>query len=107
MITMESVVTVNGQNGQDPAMIETVLDQPRKLGGDAFVGCFFHEAMQDAGLRKRLFSAQPPLPTSLPPALPVARRKPLRFTVLNTRPICKPAHDLRPSCATGPYDLAA
>ena len=40
-------------------MIETVPDQARKLSGDAFVGCFFHEAMQGANLGKSLCQTQP------------------------------------------------
>ena len=40
-------------------MIETVPDQARKLSGDAFAGCFFHEAMQGTDLGKRLCQAEP------------------------------------------------
>ena len=40
-------------------MIETIPDQARKLSGNAFVGCFFHEAMQGTNLGKRLCQAQP------------------------------------------------
>ena len=40
-------------------MIETVPDQGRKLRGDAFVGCFFHEAMQGTNLGKSLCQTQP------------------------------------------------
>ena len=49
----------DGQGGQGPAVIETAPDQGRKLGGDAFAGCFFHEAMQGTNLGKRPRQTQP------------------------------------------------
>ena len=49
----------DGQSDQSPAVIETVPDQGRKLRGDAFVGCFFQEAMQGTNLGKSPCQTQP------------------------------------------------
>ena len=46
-------------SGEGPAVIETIPDQARKLGGDAFAGRFFHEAMQGADLGKSLCQTRP------------------------------------------------
>ena len=43
----------DGQGGERPAVVETAPDQARKLGGDAFAGRFFQEAVQGAGPGKR------------------------------------------------------
>ena len=40
-------------------MVEAVADQGRKLGGDAFAGRFFQEAVQGAGPGKRARQAEP------------------------------------------------
>ena len=49
----------DGQSDQSPAVIETVPDQGCKLGGDAFAGCVFQEAMQGTNLGKRPCQTQP------------------------------------------------
>ena len=49
----------DGQSDQSAAVIETVPDQGRKLRGDAFVGCFFQEAMQGTNLGKSPRQTQP------------------------------------------------
>ena len=49
----------DGQGGERPAAVETAPDQARKLGGDAFAGRFFQEAVQRAGPGKRPGQGQP------------------------------------------------
>ena len=57
----------DGQSDQGPAVIETVPDQGRKLRGDAFVGCFFQEAMQGTDLGKSPCQTQPATQAQPPP----------------------------------------